>query len=235
MQLLSLIFKKNKKKTWFTSSDKDHITDIKNWYSDRYQYTIIQRNLLFLVCVIALAVILALSIAVEKVVSTKSVEPFILTIEDGTNITNVVNPVDRTALTTNEALQRYFLVQYVNVRESYSPMDIEYKKNVVRLFSSGGVYSRYNMTMINDKNSPPNKYGVNNNLTVKIRSIQFLETGKLAQVRFAVTESEGAKQSFNKIATINFDYVAMELNMTERYINPLGFIINDYRVDDEIL
>jgi type IV secretion system protein VirB8 len=163
------------------------------------------------------------------------VEPFILTIEDGTNITNVVNPVDRTALTTNEALQRYFLVQYVTVRESYNASEMEYKKNVVRLFSSGGVFSRYNMNMINDKNSPPNKYGVNNTLTVKVRSLQFLQAGKLAQVRFTITEGEGAKQIFNKIATINFDYVAMELNMTERYINPLGFIINDYRVDDEIL
>ena len=42
----------------------------------------------------------------------------------------------------------------------------------------------------------------------------------------------GAK---NRVATMNFDYLDLSLNQDDRAVNPLGFQVIGYRVDDEIL
>jgi type IV secretion system protein VirB8 len=40
----------------------------------------------------------------------------------------------------------------------------------------------------------------------------------------------------DKIAIIGFTYVTdLQLNQEQRYINPLGFKVNSYKVDDEYL
>jgi type IV secretion system protein VirB8 len=38
---------------------------------------------------------------------------------------------------------------------------------------------------------------------------------------------------FNKIAIIDYDYVAMSLSEDDEDINPVGFQIKGYRVDDD--
>lgn len=38
---------------------------------------------------------------------------------------------------------------------------------------------------------------------------------------------------FNKIAIVDIDYVAMELKDDERDINPVGFQVTGYRVDND--
>ena len=52
-------------------------------------------------------------------------------------------------------------------------------------------------------------------------------------LRFSVNETAGDKRVLNKLAVIDFDYVPMELTETERDINPIGFQVTGYRVDDD--
>ena len=52
-------------------------------------------------------------------------------------------------------------------------------------------------------------------------------------VRFSINETAGDKKVYNRIAVVSFAYVPMELTDAELDINPVGFQINDYRVDDD--
>lgn len=71
--------------------------------------------------------------------------------------------------------------------------------------------------------------------TVKFKSIVYL-TPQLAQVRLFIEERNGGGgSSQHKIALIGFEYIKMNLSTEERYLNPLGFRVTDYHVDDDVL
>jgi type IV secretion system protein VirB8 len=213
----------------------DLIREVKNWYSDRYESLLVQRNILFLFVIISVASIFSSIFIIGRIASSKTIEPFIVEIEDKTGITNVVNPLSRKDLTTDESLNTYFIVQYIRARETYNEADYKYNHStVVRLLSAPKVNSEFIYSINSNPKNPINLYGAGNSTSLKLRSLQFLEQGK-AQVRFTITENGGNRAVFNKIATLGFEYQQMELTPGERQVNPLGFQIIQYRVDDEIL
>ena len=58
------------------------------------------------------------------------------------------------------------------------------------------------------------------------------------QVRFASISNyvNGRSSTEHKIATINYDFFSnIEMTSEERMINPLGFQVIGYRLDDEVL
>ena len=52
-------------------------------------------------------------------------------------------------------------------------------------------------------------------------------------LRFSINETDGNRMVFNKIAIVTFDYLPMELTDIDRDINPIGFQVTGYRVDDD--
>ena len=58
-----------------------------------------------------------------------------------------------------------------------------------------------------------------------------------AQVRFRTTDSSNQRNKIDKhlIAIITYMYSDLELTLEERNINPLGFQVIEYKVDNEIL
>lgn len=226
--------RKKKPKEVSLEDEKDLVAQSRNWYSDRYETILVQRNLLLVLACAMLATILISVFMVGQVTLSKSIEPFVIEVEQRSGITNVVNPLSRQDLLTNEALKTYFLMKYLRAREAYSIVDYEYNySTVVRLLSTREVYQAFKRSISEDPRSPVTQYGNQVQTILKVRSIQFLDGGKTAQIRFTVVESRGPK--YDKIATIAFDFVQMEMTTEERYVNPLGFQVTGYRVDDEIL
>lgn len=212
------------------------INNAKNWYEEQYETALVQRNFLILFSLGALFAIIFSILLIRDVTLSKNIKPFIIEVEEKSGITNVVNPLSRRDLLTNEALNTYFIVKYLTARETYDAGS--YRHNyykVVRLMSTSSVFSIFNSYLASDTASPIKRYGALTQTSIKIRSIQFLEPGKVAQIRFVVTEEGRSNKSYNKIATINFSYNQTEMTADERYINPLGFIVNSYKVDNETL
>lgn len=52
-------------------------------------------------------------------------------------------------------------------------------------------------------------------------------------LRFSINETAGNRLTFNKIAVVEFDYIPMELTENDKDINPIGFQVTGYRVDDD--
>ncbi|MFN7038593.1 MAG: virB8 family protein [Alphaproteobacteria bacterium] len=213
----------------------DPVAETKNWYSDKYEAIILQRNILFLIILLSISAIFAGSFVINSLANKKTIEPFVIEIDDKTGITTVVNPLTRQDLTTDNALNNYFIIKFLRARETYSRFEFDFNNNIVRLLSSPQVYREYRQVLKDSLLNPLVLYGDNNSTNLKIRSLIFMEVGRLAQVRFTVTENEGTKSVRNKIANIEFTYNQMEMTEDERQINPLGFQIINYRVTDETL
>ena len=52
-------------------------------------------------------------------------------------------------------------------------------------------------------------------------------------LRFSINETAQARRIYNKIAVVEFKYIPMELTEKDTDINPLGFQVTGYRVDDD--
>jgi type IV secretion system protein VirB8 len=203
----------------------------------------VQRNILFLFIFLAMLIILGGVFIVGEIAISKTIEPFIIEIEDKSGITNVVDPSTKAGLSADEALNSHFVVQYVRARETYNLADYQYNYDtIVRLFSQYRVYSSFKTFINNSSQSPVKLYGNNSFTALKIRSVQYFNANeqapgsgdaKTAQVRFSVLVDGKDDHKVNKIANIKFTYSKSEYKQEERFINPLGFTVIEYRVDDE--
>lgn len=228
----------------FTKKTKDESIEVKkNWYADRYQTVVVQRNFLALVTVASLAGIIFSVLSVVQITSSKSIEPFVIQIEDKTGITNVVRPIQVEKYSKDETLNRYFLTKYITKREGYNYGSFQYDYfTVVRLLSNGSVYNGFkNQVAVSNANSPV-RLGSAKQRLIKITSIIFLQpvrgqVGVTAQVRFRADDTDpggNVRKSSNKLATVNFLYMDLVLTSEERAINPLNFQVIGYKVDDEV-
>jgi len=217
---------------------EDSIELKKNWYADRYQTVVVQRNFLALVTIVSLAGIIFSVLSVVKITASKTIEPFVIEVEEKTGITNVIRPLQKEKYAFDEVLRRYFIYQYVTKRESYDLASFDYNYfTFVRLLSDAGVYSAFRKDVNATNASSPVRLG-SAQRTVKIKSITFPppvtgQSGFVSQIRFKSEDPlSGVK---NKVITMNFDYFDLSLNQEDRAVNPLGFQVTGYRVDDEIL
>ena len=212
--------------------------ELKNWYKDRYQNAVVWRNIFAVVTLAALLISLASVLAVYQLTPLKSVEPFVIQVDEKTGITQVVNPLSTPKLISNESISRYFVAQYVRARESYDPNPavIQESQNTVRLMTiNPKTYAMYKETTRADNpDNFVNRLGAEGVRSVEFKSIAFLDA-KTAIVKATVTErTRDYANTLHKQFTVTFDYQKMELKSNETLINPLGFAVNRYTVDDEV-
>lgn len=215
------------------SDSSDTLLAVRNWYEQRHDTVVVQRNILTLLLILSLVIVIVAVVAIAYVATSKSFDPFVIQIDQQTGTTEVVDPLTSKVLSGNEALDRYFIKRYVTARETYNPVDFNtYAKQVVRLLSNATVYSNYLGYISNTKTNPIILYGQGNTTYLTVRSWSKLKADTYV-FRFALTETSGARTTRNKIAIINISYVAMELTEAEREINPVGFQVKGYKVDDD--
>jgi type IV secretion system protein VirB8 len=210
-----------------------------NWYKDRYQYVLVQRRVLSLITIIALGCTLASVLVIMSLIPQKTIEPYVIQVDQKSGITQYVNPVEAGNLTSNEAVKNYFIVNYIRAREGYSATDIVKQYDSVRIMSEPSrVYAGF-LAEANANNSESNvaRLGSAGIRQVRIKSISYLEP-QVAQVRVLIEErSAGVSVTaqYHKIIVVKFEFAKMSLNQEERYVNPLGFRVIDYRVDEDVV
>lgn len=223
-----------KKSTEDAENDQTQsVKELRNWYEERFDNITVQRNLLF----ILLLVLLCLSIisigVVAYVINTKRFDPFVIQIDDTTGMAKIVNPINSEILSGNEALAQYFIKKYVIARETYNPVDFTTLANkTVRLLSANSIYWDYRGYLRNEEVNPAIKYGQKNTTFLVVKSWSKLNDNKYI-LRFSINETAQARRIFNKIAVVEFKYIPMELTEKDKDINPLGFQVTGYRVDDD--
>ncbi len=214
---------------------------VKNWYADRYESVVVQRNILTLIALLSLVGTAAAGLAVAALSGSKTVEPYVIEVEKRTGIVTTVTRKSVEEYQASEIVLRYFLNLYLKAREGYDVTDFQYNYNkVVRLMSSQQVFAQFRYQMQPDNPESPLNLPRGYKKMVRIKSISFLDTYKRkAQVRLAVDELNENGQALanhrqNKIATIDFNFVDLKLSDEERMVNPLGFQVQSYRTDKDV-
>ncbi|NDF13272.1 MAG: type IV secretion system protein [Proteobacteria bacterium] len=202
----------------------------KNWYADRYQFVVVQRNILALITLLALAGLGVTTFAVARIAGSKTFEPFVLEIESKTGITTVVDQNTFSKFKADEAVIRYFVLKYINAREGYDVYNYSFDYgHVVRLLSSGQVYGEFVKSVGLDNPKSPIHLG-NKTRRVSLKSMTFL-TAKKVQARVLINDSREGE--LHRVITVDFEFFDLNLSLAERYINPLGFQVVNYRNDEE--
>ena len=210
----------------------------RNWYKDRYQTVLLQRRLLMGITILSLLSTLASVFVISQMAPLKSVEPFVIQVDAKSGITQMVNPLTVKEITGLESVNNYFIVQYLRARESYNATDLRRNYPTVRVMSEAtSVYPQFvREANPNNPNSPAARLGSNGTRSVRFKSITYIKP-QVAQARLLIEETtaNGGTRQYHKIATISFEYAKLVLTTEERYINPLGFRVTDYRIDEDAL
>jgi type IV secretion system protein VirB8 len=229
-----------------TSKKDESKGEKKNWYNDRYQFVVVQRNVLSLITLLALVCSIAATFSISQLVPLKSVEPFVIQVDQKSGIAQVVDPLKAKELTSNDAINQYFMVEYIRAREAYLGAQDRnyYNYNLVRVLSDPTVFSHYQHDIIlSNPDSPGSRLGSSGSREVHVSSLKFLDKKALPAgeesrrylVRALVIERAGGAlpKNMQKLILIEFKYTELELSIEDRYLNPIGFRVLSYRIDDD--
>lgn len=205
----------------------------RNWYEERFDKITVQRNILFVLLLILLILSIISVIVVAVIVNSRQFDPFVIQIDESTGMAKIVNPISSEILDGNEALARYFIKRYVIARETYNPVDFDTEaRKIIRLLSTSSIFWNYLGYIKNKEIDPTIMYGQKNTTFLIVKSWTKLDS-KRYMLRFSINETAGDKRVFNKLVVVDFEYVPMKLTEAERDINPIGFQVKNYRVDDD--
>lgn len=185
-------------------------------------------------CAVAATVTLALLLPL------KSVEPFVVRVDNSTGIVDVV-PVYRGGAVIDEVVTRYFLTHYIMVCERFNLVTAESDYEECGAFHSAqrnqAWYALWNR---NNPASPLNIHRDGSTVRAQVVSVSFLKRSSglqdVAQVRYVKAERLGgatAEKQTHWIATIQYAYADPPKDPRVRRWNPLGFKVMEIGSEPE--
>lgn len=210
----------------------------KNWYRDRYEAVITQRNFLGVIAVSSLLLALIAGFIILYMLPQKTVMPFLIQVDDKSGYTQIIEQNSLETVSADESLRRYFVIKFLNARESFDASMIDETSNEVRLLAERTIFRRYWNEVINPQNKESLyvDLGANGLRQVEIKSVVFLDVGR-AQVRLSISTSNKQSQKpptvEHYIALVTFEFTNLNLKVDEMAVNPLGFQVQEYRLDKD--
>lgn len=200
---------------------------IKSWYSNRYQIVVVQRNILMFLAILLMIAMTASTIFVKFVVSSKSLEPYVIELEEKSGVPTIVDQMTSQTLTADESVKKYFVNQFIQAAAAYDPKTYKQDVEKVRLLSTQDVYIKFR-ERINAKD-----LGVDSRIDIRTKSIKFLDTST-AQIRVLRNTSGSKPSTKDEVINMNFSFTNLTLSAEERLINPLGFQVTSFSITEEI-
>ncbi|ORE97057.1 VirB8 protein [Aurantimonas sp. 22II-16-19i] len=168
----------------------------------------------------------------------KEIRPYVVMVDRSTGESEQIVSTRPGSLSDQEAVQEAEIVRYVTDRETYDVADNAERIPMVANTSVGqasaSIRALWNSSA---DNYPPDIYGTDTLITVKVSSISMLGD-KTAQVRFTRRLERPGDNPIerNFVATVGFEFrPRVERNLEQVWRNPLGFTVTNYRVDAETL
>lgn len=216
---------------------KEYFERSRRWEQDELRSALRSKRLAWTVAAVASIGMIVSVGAVAALAPLKSVEPFLVRVDNTNGIVDTVASLKDAPVTLDDAMSRYFVAKYVRSRESYSPDTAKFNYDVVSNMSTGPVQEAYaNWVSGNNPNSPQRVYGSQTKVSVDITSVQLVRPG-LASVRYRQTiEYEQNRTTKHFIATVVYQLLPdADLSIQQRLINPVAFAVTEYRTDPEVV
>lgn len=177
-------------------------------------------------------------LAVLLLTPLKTVEPYVIRVDNITGMVDIITTIDKEQISENEALDKYFISSYVKAREGYFYEMLNNDYKYVQLLSSEDVANSYR-TIYQGENAKDAKLKNNYQIEVEILSIVLNESNgvKTSTIRANLktkNKSQGGENKQTIVITLAYDYFLGELKEESRILNPLGFKVLTYRIDEEI-
>lgn len=215
---------------------RGYFEEAKRWDQDRLRSAERSRRLAWAVAGIAGGLAIAAVGAVAMLAPLKTVEPFVVRVNETTGAVDVMTGLSgQENVTYDEAVTKYFLGQYVRSREGYLPAAAEENFRFVSLLSVPEEQQRWAAFFRgSNPESPQVVYGQGAVAEVTVRNVSFIND-KVANVRFTRTvRTPTQTTSASAIATVSFRYTKAPMDESDRLLNPLGFQVVTYRADPEV-
>ena len=175
--------------------------------------------------------------AVAGLTPLKETRPYVVKVDNNTGLTEIVTVMKNKEQTYGEIIDKHWLSQYIQYRESYDWVTIQDSYDATMLFSSPEIQAAF-AKIYNDNPQAPHKILKNQyKIVAKVKAITFI--GNTAQIRFekrmipVVGDLSKEFPTENMIATVGYEYANQPMSEEARRINPLGFQVTSYRVDPE--
>ncbi|WP_408914477.1 virB8 family protein [Brucella pseudogrignonensis] len=181
----------------------------------------------------ALTAIIAVG-AVAALSPLKTVEPFVIRVDNSTGIVDVVSALTSEAGTYDEEVTKYFAAKYVRAREGYQSVEAEENFHIVSLLSGPEEQERFAEFYRGSNPRSPQVLYRNGVAKVTIQSISLVNRD-VTSVRYTrtVTRSNEEPRTTHWIATLTNAYVNVPIATSDRLVNPLGYVVIEYRSDPE--
>lgn len=205
------------------------------------------RTLAWRVALGACVICLGQAIAIIFMLPLKETQPYLVRVDNNTGNTDLVTMLSTDLIDQDHALARYFSAMYVRLMEGYDWLTLQNDVERLLLFSDPNLQSRIN-TSFELPSSPLNVYKDQMRAEIEINNITRLDEQGIMQVRFTKTVTPVHGGSYNPntqtmtpepivtrhIATLGYEFINAPKDDKVRLVNPLGFYVVSYRVDNEI-
>jgi type IV secretion system protein VirB8 len=217
-----------------TDSLKDYFDKARRFDQDRMVSAERSRRLAWFVAAVA-SILACVSIAaVAALTPLKTVEPFVIRVDNSTGIVDVVSALSSAAGSYDEEVTKYFAARYVRAREGYVWSEAEENFRTASLMSNAAEQQRFAAWYRgSNPESPQNVYGRSSTARIAIKSISLINAN-VVSVRYTRTITRGDDvRTTHWVATITYSYANAPISSSDRLVNPLGFVVSEYRADPE--
>ena len=219
------------------SPDQQYFEEATAWETDRIQRAGKSEKRAWIVAAAALVVALCAVGALAALTPFKTVQPFVVRVDNSTGIVDVISALNEGKTTYDEAVSKYFLAKYVILREHWLYETHKEDYQTIGLLSNAEEQKGY-AEFMNPRvtpRSPLNLFGESAEVKVGIKNISFIND-QVAMVRYTKTVERSGERGIptHWVATFPFTYFPAPMKEKDRLINPLGFqVIGGYRNDPE--
>ncbi|SEJ81056.1 type IV secretion system protein VirB8 [Sphingobium sp. AP50] len=213
-----------------------YFNQARSWDQDRQRKSLRSERIAWIIAGLAVLVSLVEGFALAGLAPLKSVVPYVIRVNATTGAVDVQTALTDKPMRYDEAVTKFFLAQYVRARESWLPAAAEENFRSVTILSDPGEQQRWGKFFSsNNSASPQVVWGKTATVQARVRNIAFIND-RVANIRFTRTvQTDTDTQSSDWIATVTFKYTNAPMAEGDRYRNPLGFQVENYRADPEVV
>lgn len=209
-----------------------------SWATDQVEGLRKSRRIAWGVAAVAVVVAVSEAIALTVLMPLKTVVPYTLMVDRTTGFVQALKPLAPDQITPDRSLIQSMLVQYVIARESFDVAVLQTNYEKVGLWSAERARSDYlNLMQASNIDGPLNLYPRSSIVETRVKSVSRLDT-QSAMVRFeTVRRDEGGQYqpAMPWVAIVRYRFSGEPMSAEDRFLNPLGFQVVDYRRDPEAL
>ncbi|WP_420137920.1 virB8 family protein [Sphingomonas sp.] len=212
--------------------------DAASWNTDRLKELRSSRRIAWRVALAATCVAILEAGALFLLIPLKTVEPYTLLVDKTTGYVQALRPLSPSRVAPDAALTQSFLVQYVIARESFDLTQMRANYRKVALLSAEGARTMY-LAQMQPTNSlsPLATYPRGTIVETRVKSISPIGDNAVL-VRFDTIRTDAnsrPRPPLPWVSVVRFRYSGQQMKLEDRFVNPLGFQVVQYRRDPEAL